>query len=233
MKSEVNARFALQRSHLFRDLQPDIFDQFAENAHTRSYAKDQNIFCQGQAGEAICSVISGKVCISAIGGGGMRLSLDIMEPADLFGEISVIDGRPHLTTATAMVPSEILIIGRDHFLEFLKSDSDISFHFLQHFCGRIRSSTELAEDYALLSGRRRLAKQLLRLATIHGYTSNSTVMIKISQRELGDFLGMSRQLVNQYLRDWSKQGWVKLTRGRIAILNVDSLQQCSELPGSH
>jgi CRP-like cAMP-binding protein len=223
--NELNARLILRQNFLFRDLPPDSIDRIAALARSRSYSKGEKVFRQGEPGDSLCAVISGQVRISTVAADGSELSLNIMEAGDAFGEIAVIDGEPRTASATAIIPCKILVIDRDHFLSLLKSDPEIPIHLLGLFCSRIRYSTEFAEDSVFLSGRRRLAKRLLRLAEDHGKQIESTMVLEISQKELAHFLGISRQLVNQYLGDWNKQGWVELTRGKVIIHDVSSLRQ--------
>jgi CRP-like cAMP-binding protein len=156
-----------------------------------------------------------------------------MEPGDAFGEIAVIDGEARTATATAIGACKLLVIDRDHFLGLLKSDVEIAIHLLKLFCGRLRYTTEMAEDSAFLDGRSRLAKRLLRLAEDHGTRMDGTIALEISQRELAHFLGISRQLVNQYLGDWSKRGWVELARGKIVIHDVESMERLGDPHSTH
>jgi CRP/FNR family cyclic AMP-dependent transcriptional regulator len=234
--NELNANFVLQQNFLFRDLPSDTIGRLAALARTRAYTKDQAVFRQGDPGDALYAVITGQVRISTIAADGTELSLNIMEPGDAFGEVALIDGEPRTATATALVPCKLLVIDRDHFMQLLKADSEIAVHLLKLFCARIRYSTEMAEDTAFLSGRLRLAKRLVRLAEDHGTRKEESIVLEISQRELAHFLNISRQLVNQYLGDWSKQGWVEITRGKIVIHDVGSLtgltQSSSQAPNS-
>jgi CRP-like cAMP-binding protein len=222
---ELNAKLILQQNFLFRGLPEATIDKIAAMAHARAYRKGQEIFSQGGPGDSLCAVASGQVRINTVAADGTELSLNIMEPGDVFGEIAVLDGEPRTATATAIVPCNILIIERDQFLGLLSADAEIAIHLLKLFCTRIRYSTEFAEDSAFLSGRSRLAKRLVRLAEEHGTRDDDQIAIDISQAELSQFLGISRQLVNQYLGHWSEQGWVKLGRGKIVILDIDSMHR--------
>jgi CRP-like cAMP-binding protein len=92
-------------------------------------------------------------------------------------------------------------------------------------CTRLRWTSELVEDSAFLAGAARLAKRLLVLASLHGRpTQPSQLELRISQAELAHFLGISRQIVNQHLREWQKHHWVELGRGRITIRDRDALR---------
>jgi len=93
-------------------------------------------------------------------------------------------------------------------------------------CGeRLRWTSGLAEDAALLSVEARLAKRLLGLGELRGERQlDGPFTTRISQAELGSFLGISRQIVNQYLQEWKRQGWVELGRGSITVRNPAALK---------
>lgn len=221
---ELNARFSFRQNQLFAGLGPVAVDKILAEANSRAYGRRQEVFRQGEPGKSIYFLVSGQVRISAFAPRGAEFSLDIIEAGGVFGEIAAIDGEPHTTSATAISQSEILVIRRDRFRVLLESDPDVALHMLRHFCGRLRFTTSLVEDSAFLDGRERLAKKLLSLVRDHG-GAGPAMQFEISQADLAHFLGISRQLVNKYLRHWSCLGWIKVTRGRIAIRNVAQLQR--------
>jgi CRP/FNR family transcriptional regulator, cyclic AMP receptor protein len=150
--------------------------------------------------------------------------LNIMEPGDTFGEIALLDGRHRTATASATVPSELIIITRDHFLELLRHEPELVSHVVRLLCERIRWTSGLAEESALLGVPERLARRLLSLGKLHGHETPKGVELSISQEEVARFLGLSRQVVNQYLQNWKVQGWVTLSRGKIVIVDAHALQ---------
>jgi CRP-like cAMP-binding protein len=147
-----------------------------------------------------------------------------MEPGDTFGEIALLDGNPRTATASATALSELMIISRAQFLALLQRDPTLAIHLLQLLCRRIRWTSGWAEDSALLAVPPRLARRLLSLAKLHGHNSRNGVQLNISQEEMGRFLGLSRQVVNQYLQDWKAKGWVDLGRGKVTVVDEAALQ---------
>src|SRR5690606_31622752 len=91
---------------------------------------------------------------------------------------------------------------------------------------RLRWTSELVEESAFLAGPARLAKRMLILASLHGRSAGiGALELRISQAELARFLGISRQIVNQHLSEWRKNGWVDLGRSQIVILNAEALRR--------
>lgn len=219
----LTARNVLERNYLFRDLPEDTIDSIAALASRRSYRKNTIIFSQGDAGDALYGVASGRVRISACGPDGREVFLNIMEPGDAFGEIAVVDGRPRTAGAVAIEPTVLIVIRRADFLAALERSPDLAMHLLQLFCQRLRWTSDLVEESAFLVGPARLAKRLLVLAALHGSPVSRGMELALSQAELAHFLGISRQIVNQHLQSWRKAGWVDLSRGRIVVTDADAL----------
>ena len=92
-------------------------------------------------------------------------------------------------------------------------------------CGeRLRWTSGLLEDAALLDAPARLAKRLLSLGEQHGEDGARAALVRISQEELANFLGVSRQAVNEQLQDWKAQGWVALGRGTVTVRDAAALR---------
>lgn len=225
MSPALTAAAVLRRNYLFKDLPDPSLRSIAALATRRAYERGSVIFSQGDEGDALFGVVSGRVRISATGAGGQEVFLSIMEPGDTFGEIAVMDGLPRTAGATALDSAVLIVIKRRDFLTLLTREPPLAIHLMQLLCARLRWTSELIEESAFLSGPARLAKRLLILASLHGRPADTSQLeLRISQSELAHFLGFSRQLVNQHLRDWQKHGWVDLKRGRIRIAKPEALQ---------
>ncbi len=221
----LTARTVLQRNELFRRLPAAALDRVAELAARRSFDSGTVIFRQGDTGDALYGVVSGRVRISTSAAGGREVFLNIMEPGDTFGEIAVMDGLSRTAAATALEKTTLLVIRRSDFLLLLEREPRLAIRLLELLCERLRWTSELVEESAFLSGEPRLAKRLLILASQHGRILDSgSLELNISQSDLAHFLGISRQVVNQYLRDWQQRAWVQLGRSRIVIHDPDALR---------
>jgi CRP-like cAMP-binding protein len=199
-------------------------DQIARLGVRRTVERDAVIFAQSDPGDALYGVMTGRVRISASSAAGKEMFLNIMEPGDIFGEIALLDGRQRSAAATAMSATELFVVTREQFLGLLAREPQLVDHLLQLLCGRLRWVSGFAEESALLSVPARLARRLLSLGKLHGHETRAGLELKVSQEEVARFLGLSRQIVNQYLQDWKAQRWVDLGRGRIMILDARALE---------
>jgi CRP/FNR family transcriptional regulator, cyclic AMP receptor protein len=223
MRDAVKAIVA--RNLLFRGLPERIIDRLAAVAVRRRYRKNERIFSQGDDGDALYGVVTGRVRIGTVGATGQEVFLNIMEPDESFGEIAVIDGLPRTAGAVAMDATELTAIRRVDLLNVLHEEPDLGIHLLALFCDRIRWASDLVEETALLAPAARLAKRLLSLATLHGRRTDQGIEFRISQSELAKFLGMSRQNVNEKLQVWKSMGWISVGRGHLLLIDVVALKE--------
>jgi CRP/FNR family cyclic AMP-dependent transcriptional regulator len=221
----LNAKTIIERNMLFRGLPQKTIDRVAALATRRTYDEDEIIFMRGDAGDSLLGVVTGRVRISASRAGGKEVFLNIMEPGDAFG-----DGSPRTAGATAMAKTELMILQRDAFMGLLRSEPQLAEHLIQLLCKRVRWTAEQMEDSALLTVPAKLAKRLLSLASVHGRASPEGARLAISQEELAQFLGLSRQIVNQHLQAWRAKEWISLGRGSITLVDPKALATVSQQP---
>jgi CRP-like cAMP-binding protein len=226
----LSAQTILERTRLFRGLPAATIQRISALSVRRFYSHGAIVFSRADPGDALYGVVTGKIRISASSPSGRELFLNIMEPGDTFGEIALLDGRCRTATASATAPSELIIIKRDHFLELLKREPELVRHVVQLLCERIRWTSGLAEESALLSVPERLARRLLSLGQLHGHETPNGVELSISQEEVARFLGLTRQVVNQYLQNWKIQGCLTLGRGKIVIVDEHALREVVAAP---
>jgi len=221
----LSVQTIIERNSLFRGLPAATLARVAALATRRNYDDGAVIFMRGDPGDSLCGVVTGRVRISASGQGGKEVFLNIMEPGDAFGEIALLDGSPRTATATAMARTELMLIPRDAFFALLATQPQLASHLIQLLCRRVRWTAELMEDSALLSVPARLAKRLLSLASAFGREAESGTKVSLSQEELAQFLGLSRQIVNQHLQTWRANEWISLGRGSVTLDNPRALQK--------
>lgn len=221
----ITAKTVIERDSLFRGLPKATLERIAALRIRRIYEDGAVIFMRGDPGDSLCAVVTGRARISASRPGGKEVFLNIMGPGDSFGEIALLDGMPRTATATAMARTELAVIRREQFLPLLRTEPQLAAHLIQLLCKRVRWTAQLMEDSALLSVPARIAKRLLSLASQQGQDPQNGTKLTLSQEELAQFLGVSRQIVNQYLQEWKANGWIVSGRGNITMTNVSALER--------
>ena len=225
--AKMDKRTLLARHYLFCDVDDSVIDRLTEISVTKRLVDGEQLFEKGDEGDALFGVLSGNVAIYIGSPTGREIILNVMEPGDVFGEIALLDGLPRTAHAKALEASEVMQVRRRDFLPFLEREPKLAIHLLELLCERVRWTSDQIEDAAFLSLPARLAKRLLALATIYGEQEEAGVRIgmKLSQSDLGQMLGTSRESVNRYLQDWAKQDWIALGRSRVTIRERQPLQE--------
>jgi CRP-like cAMP-binding protein len=216
-------KLAPLRNHpLFREFPPAIVEQLGTYMTRRSVRRGAIIFAKGDPGTGLMAVLWGSVKISVTTSEGHEAVLNMINPGQAFGEIALLDGRPRTADAVAMTDCELMVIDRRDFIPLLRREPDVALKCIEILCARIRRTSEQVEDLMYVSFPVRLAKALLQL-TGGVEASASQRKVRITQRELSNIIGMSREGTNKQLRAWEERKWVRLERGGIALINVEAL----------
>src|SRR5258708_8139288 len=145
----------------------------------------------------------------------------MMGKGDIFGEIARLDGRPRTADAVAITDCERFTIERRDFLPLMREEPEIAVKMIEILCARLRRTTEQAENLMFLHLPGRLAKALLRLS--EGDDRSCERKVAVTQKDLGNIIGMSRESTNRQLRIWEKQKLVRLERAGIFLFSVKPL----------
>ncbi|MGE0154502.1 MAG: Crp/Fnr family transcriptional regulator [Reyranellaceae bacterium] len=223
-------RKLLRGSFIFRDVDEAAVDRLAAVAQVRTLERGQLLFSQGDDGNALYAVAGGLVRIWIGGAAGKELTLAMMEQGDVFGEIALLDGLSRTTSATAAADCSLLVLGRAPFLEVLRSDGNLAQHLIELLCERMRNNTETISDFAFLDLRGRLARKLHELAIAHGEQTKAGILIglKLSQSELAQMLGVTREAVNKQLHAWADKHVLKLDKGKVVVRDMTALKRAAE-----
>lgn len=227
--SGATDRASLLRNHpLFCELTPPILERISAYIKRRSLPKGSTIFEKGDDGVGLIGVVSGSVKISVTSADGRDIVLNIIRPGEVFGEIALLDGRARTANATAMSDCELIVIERREFIPFLRSEPDVTLKLMEILCSRLRKTSEQVQDVTFLNLSARLAKTLLRL-TANAGPSMPTQKLAITQREISQIVGRSRESTNKRLRAWAKRGWIRLERGSVTVLKADKLVELAAM----
>jgi CRP-like cAMP-binding protein len=215
-------KIAIFRRHeLFRALGPEVCDQLAAYAKIKEVARGATIFVKGSPGTCLFAVCRGVVLVTSTSSDGKSLFLNEIKEGEIFGEIALLDGQPRTADAAAFTDCSLIVIERRDFLPLLRSNPDVTLKLVEILCSRLRRTTEQVEDLMFMDLRSRLAKTLLRLSQ----GSAGGRMLEISQGELSQIVGLSREMINRQLQVWVREGYLKLERRRLIILQPDALAE--------
>jgi CRP/FNR family transcriptional regulator, cyclic AMP receptor protein len=211
----------LSKLAVFRALTPKMLERVASHATRRSVTRGTTLFRKGDPGNSLILVVSGQVKISVLSPDGREAVLNVIHPGEVLGEIALLDGRPRTADAVALTDCELMTVDRRDFQPFLRDNPDVTLKLIEVLCERLRHTSEQVEDVIFLDLPGRLAKTLLYLMSRSGQKPPAS--LSITQREIGQMIGMSRESANKQLRAWTERGWLQIERGRIVVLDGDAL----------
>jgi CRP-like cAMP-binding protein len=224
----------LRSISLFEGLTPEQLARVASLVEVRSYPARSVVVSQGEPANALFAIMRGRLKVAASAPDGRDTVLGIMGEGEVFGEVALLDGGTRSATCTAIEPCELLAIDRHQFLELLEQSPGIAVKLLQVLSGRLRRLSQRSEDAAFLDVPSRLARSLLDLATRfgerpRGTTSGILIALKLSQQELGDLVGATRESVNKHLKEWARQGLLEIDSGRMTISDIEGVRRLARV----
>jgi len=223
-----SSKLAVLRKHpIFCDLDPEALDQLCRYAKHSSLKRGATIVSKGDPGNSLIAVISGTVKISISSPDGRSAILNLIGPGEIFGEVAVLDGLARTADATANTNCEIYVIDRRNFLPFVRSQPALAMKFIELLCTRLRWTSDQVEEVILQDLPGRLASALLRLTEKHKLAQGGRT-IAITQQEISEMVGMTRESINKQLRAWATRNLVRLEHGAIVVLNAGMLRALAE-----
>ena len=227
-RASASSKLSVLRKHpIFSDLAPDALDQLCRYAQPTSLKRGATLFAKGDPGHSLYAVISGTVKISVSSPDGRNAILNLIGAGEVFGEMSVLDGRVRSADASANTNCEILVIDRRDFLPFVNSQPALAMKFIELLCERLRWTSDQVEQIILQDLPGRLASALLGLTEKRKLESANRT-IAITQQEISEMVGMTRESINKQLRAWAARDWLRLEHGAIVVLNADPLRELVE-----
>jgi CRP/FNR family transcriptional regulator, cyclic AMP receptor protein len=224
-REELRALFT--KNFFFGTLNDSEIDGLLTYARLVRYRAGSEIFAKGSPGTSLMAVLKGTVRISSPSETGREITLNLIHSGEIFGEIALLDGRDRTADAIAMSDCELLVLNRRDFMPFLQRRPEVCIKVIELLCQRLRQTSGQVEELSFWHLESRLAKALLRLAQEHDKSpaTNGSINLRITQRELGNMVGGSREHVNKQLQAWQKSGVIEIGKGEIIIHDADALAE--------
>lgn len=226
--SAVTNRYKfLKQLPLFAEVPRANLERLAQHFVVRSYKPHQTIFFQGDVGQMMYLVQSGKVRIYMVGGDGQEISLVLYGPGSIFGELALIDELPRSATAVAMEDTVVLTLSRDRWQEMRLRSPQIDLNFMKALSARLRETNRQVQNLTVLSVRARVAFKLMELAAEYGVEVPEGVRLNVTltQAHLASLINATRESTNKALSVFKRQGLVLTEGGNITITDLDVLRE--------
>ncbi|MET1037697.1 MAG: Crp/Fnr family transcriptional regulator, partial [Aeromicrobium sp.] len=192
-----------------------------------SLRRGEILFSEGDDGNQLYVVTEGKIKLGRTSPDGRENLLAILGPGQMFGELSFFDPGPRSATATAVTDVELKSLGHEALSPVLNAHPDVAHALLNQLAGRLRRTNEVVGDLVFSDVPGRVAKALLDLASRFGRRADDGIHVNhdLTQEELAQLVGASRETVNKALADFASRGWLRLEPRSVVILDLERLQR--------
>ncbi|WP_424830959.1 Crp/Fnr family transcriptional regulator [Ruegeria sp.] len=197
----------------------------AAQASEVNLARGEVLFEQDDEGDALYAILEGTLEASFLAMSGRKLSLSLMRAGEVFGEIALFDNGPRTATITAAEPSKVLRVRRRDVMEQIRQNPGLAVDMIRLAGLRMRWMGAQLNEQVFLPMPVRLARKLLLLA---GQQEAPTARITLSQSELAEFVGATREAVSKTISTWKRSNVVEASRGGLQIHDLDALKQLAE-----
>ena len=210
---------ALRQTDLLRTVPGTDLEPVAAASRLRSVRRGQVLFTAGDPSDTVILVISGRVKVVVRSADGAELTLTVVQPGGMLGELSVADGGPRSADAEALDDCRLLLVPNDLIVELSSRVPSVTQALMSSIAATLRRLTEAASDLVFLDPPRRVAKVLL--SQPRG--DDEVIELKMSQEELAHQVGGSRQSVNAALRGFERRGWIEVRDRAVTLRQAEAL----------
>jgi CRP/FNR family cyclic AMP-dependent transcriptional regulator len=215
----------LARLPLFAALADEEATALSAVMSTRAVSRGHVVFREGDTGDRLFVVIDGKVKISRAATDGRENLLTVLGPGEMFGELSLFDPGPRTATATAVTESTLASLDHGDLRPLLIECPAVAVELLRGLAQRLRRTNDVMADLVFSDVPGRVARQLLELADKFGVADADGTLVQhdLTQEELAQLVGASRETVNKALSDFANRGWLRLEGRSVLLLDPDRL----------
>jgi CRP/FNR family transcriptional regulator, cyclic AMP receptor protein len=217
----------VRQAPLFAALDDEAAEALRSTMTRVEVPRGEAIFHEGDPGDRLYVIVEGKIKLGRASGDGRENLLAILGPGEMFGELSLFDPGPRNAAGTAVADTVLLGVGSDDLDEWLRGRPEVARHLLRALARRLRRTNEALADLVFSDVPGRVAKALLDLSERFGRPTEDGLRVAhdLTQEELAQLVGASRETVNKALADFASRGWLRLEARAVVLLDVDRLRK--------
>jgi CRP/FNR family transcriptional regulator, cyclic AMP receptor protein len=217
----------LRSALLFRELDDEAAAALRASMVEIKLARGEVLFREGDAGDQIYVVVEGKIKLGRTSPDGRENLLAVLGPGQMFGELSLFDPGPRSASASAITDTTLLGLAHKDLLPWLTGRPEVARNLLSQLAQRLRRSNDTLADLVFSDVPGRVAKQLLDLSERFGVPSAEGLRVvhDLTQEELAQLVGASRETVNKALADFVSRNWIRLESRSVVLTDIDRLRR--------
>jgi CRP/FNR family transcriptional regulator, cyclic AMP receptor protein len=220
-----NVDEVLAKAGIFQGLKSSASSALTQQLQPVDFPSGHIVFAEGEPGDRLYIVVSGKVKVGRCSPDGGQNLLTIMGPSDMFGELSIFDPGPRTSTATTITDVRAVSMDRDALRAWIADRPEIAGQLLRVLARRLRRTNNDMADLIFTDVPGRVAKQLLHLGQQFGTREGGAMRVThdLTQEEIAQLVGASRETVNKALADFAHRGWIQLDGKSVLISDAERL----------
>lgn len=220
----------VRKAPLFTALEESAALSLHASMDSVKISKGSILFAEGDEGDHLYVIVEGKIKLGTSSGDGRENLLAILGPGEMFGELSLFDPNPRTSTATAVTDAKLLSLGQTKLIPWLTENPRVSLNLLASLAQRLRRTNEAVGDLVFSDVPGRVAKALIDLGERFGKQTDDGLLVNhdLTQEELAQLVGASRETVNKALADFAGRNWLKLDGRAVLITDYERLSKRSK-----
>ena len=217
----------LARAGIFQGVEPAAAEALAQTLESVELPRGHVIFNEGEPGDRLYILKAGKVKLGRKSVDGRENLLQIMGPSDMFGELSIFDPGPRTSTATTVTEVSAVTMDRPALRQWISTRPEIAEQLLRVVARRLRRTNNMVAELIFTDVPGRVARALLQLAQRFGSQEAGLLRVThdLTQEEIAQYVGASRETVNKSLADFISRGWIRLEGRAVQILDLERLKR--------
>lgn len=218
---------SLRQAPLLKELDDEAFEALTSTMGEITLDRGSILFHEGDSGDQLYVVVDGKIKLGRHGSTGRENLLAILGPGQMFGELSLFDPGPRSTTATAVTKCTLRVLEHSELTPWLSGRPEVAKGLLGQLAARLRRANDVVSDLVFSDVPGRVAKALLDLASRFGERTDHGLVVhhELTQEELAQLVGASRETVNKALADFAARGWLRLEPRSVTILDLERVER--------
>ncbi len=215
----------LLRAGIFQGVEPSAVAALTGQLKPVDFPRGHVVFTEGDPGDRLYIIVSGKIKLGRRSPDGRENLLAIMGPSDMFGELTIFDPGPRTSTATTVTTVHAVSMDRDALKAWMNQRPEIAYQLLRVLARRLRRTNNNLADLIFTDVPGRVAKTMLELAQRFGTQEAGAVRVKhdLTQEEIAQLVGASRETVNKALADFTHRGWLRVEGKSVLISDAQRL----------
>ena len=215
----------LSRAGIFQGVDSEAVNNLIEQMETVRFPRGTTIFDEGEPGDRLYIITAGKIKLARHAPDGRETLLTVMGPSDMFGELSIFDPGPRTSSAVCVTEVQAATMNSDMLQKWVEDHPSIAQQLLRVLARRLRRTNANLADLIFTDVPGRVAKTLLQLANRFGVQEGGALRVNhdLTQEEIAQLVGASRETVNKALATFAHRGWIRLEGKSALIVDTEHL----------